>query len=140
MTMSTKTNRTNSGKATNRNVATATTFVRDNKGRFASTSSAKSSGKSTGKSTGNTTTVRVRATTAKPTKKTASSSFIQSMVVNPDNTVSVVMYRNPKTTYNYQPTKKGLASIQSAIKNNGSLGSVYNTQLKGREISRLIIK
>lgn len=134
--MSTKTNRTNSGKATNRNVATATTFVRDNKGRFASTSSAKS----TGKSTGNTTTVRVRATTAKPTKKTASSSFIQSMVVNPDNTVSVVMYRNPKTTYNYQPTKKGLASIQSAIKNNGSLGSVYNTQLKGREISRLIIK
>ena len=134
--MSTKTNRTNSGKATNRNVATATTFVRDNKGRFASTSS----GKSTGKSTGNTTTVRVRATTAKPTKKTASSSFIQSMVVNPDNTVSVVMYRNPKTTYNYQPTKKGLASIQSAIKNNGSLGSVYNTQLKGREISRLIIK
>lgn len=136
MTMSTKTNRTNSGKATNRNVATATTFVRDNKGRFASTSSAKS----TGKSTGNTTTVRVRATTAKPAKKTASSSFIQSMVVNPDNTVSVVMYRNPKTTYNYQPTKKGLASIQSAIKNNGSLGSVYNTQLKGREISRLIIK
>lgn len=136
MTMSTKTNRTNSGKATNRNVATATTFVRDNKGRFASTSSAKSSGKSTS----NTTTVRVRATTAKPTKKTASSSFIQSMVVNPDNTVSVVMYRNPKTTYNYQPTKKGLASIQSAIKNNGSLGSVYNTQLKGREISRLIIK
>lgn len=134
--MSTKTNRTNSGKATNRNVATATTFVRDNKGRFASTSSAKSSGKSTTKST----TVRVRATTAKPTKKTASSSFIQSMVVNPDNTVSVVMYRNPKTTYNYQPTKKGLASIQSAIKNNGSLGSVYNTQLKGREISRLIIK
>lgn len=126
--MSTKTNRTNSGKATNRNVATATTFVRDNKGRFASTSS------------GKTTTVRVRATTAKPTKKTASSSFIQSMVVNPDNTVSVVMYRNPKTTYNYQPTKKGLASIQSAIKNNGSLGSVYNTQLKGREISRLIIK
>lgn len=136
MTMSTKTNRTNSGQATNRNVATATTFVRDNKGRFASTSSAKS----TAKSTGNTTTVRVRATTAKPTKKTASSSFIQSMVVNPDNTVSVVMYRNPKTTYNYQPTKKGLASIQSAIKNNGSLGSVYNTQLKGREISRLIIK
>lgn len=136
MTMSTKTNRTNSGQATNRNVATATTFVRDNKGRFASTSSAKSSGKSTGSST----TVRVRATTAKPTKKTASSSFIQSMVVNPDNTVSVVMYRNPKTTYNYQPTKKGLASIQSAIKNNGSLGSVYNTQLKGREISRLIIK
>lgn len=136
MTMSTKTNRTNSGKATNRNVATATTFVRDNKGRFASTSS----GKSSAKSTGNTTTVRVRATTAKPTKKTASSSFIQSMVVNPDNTVSVVMYRNPKTTYNYQPTKKGLASIQSAIKNNGSLGSVYNTQLKGREISRLIIK
>lgn len=134
--MSTKTNRTNSGKATNRNVATATTFVRDNKGRFASTSSAKS----TAKSTGNSTTVRVRATTAKPTKKTASSSFIQSMVVNPDNTVSVVMYRNPKTTYNYQPTKKGLASIQSAIKNNGSLGSVYNTQLKGREISRLIIK
>jgi hypothetical protein len=136
MTMSTKTNRTNSGQATNRNVATATTFVRDNKGRFASTSSAKS----TAKSTGNSTTVRVRATTAKPTKKTASSSFIQSMVVNPDNTVSVVMYRNPKTTYNYQPTKKGLASIQSAIKNNGSLGSVYNTQLKGREISRLIIK
>ena len=136
MTMSTKTNRTNSGQATNRNVATATTFVRDNKGRFTSTSSAKSSGKSTG----NSTTVRVRATTAKPTKKTASSSFIQSMVVNPDNTVSVVMYRNPKTTYNYQPTKKGLASIQSAIKNNGSLGSVYNTQLKGREISRLIIK
>jgi hypothetical protein len=134
--MSTKTNRTNSGQATNRNVATATTFVRDNKGRFASTSSAKS----TAKSTGNSTTVRVRATTAKPTKKTASSSFIQSMVVNPDNTVSVVMYRNPKTTYNYQPTKKGLASIQSAIKNNGSLGSVYNTQLKGREISRLIIK
>ncbi len=136
MTMSTKTNRTNSGKATNRNVATATTFVRDNKGRFASTSSVKSSAKSTGNSTN----VRVRATTAKPTKKTASSSFIQSMVVNPDNTVSVVMYRNPKTTYNYQPTKKGLASIQSAIKNNGSLGSVYNTQLKGREISRLIIK
>ncbi len=134
--MSTKTNRTNSGQATNRNVATATTFVRDNKGRFASTSS----GKSSGNSTGNSTTVRVRATTAKPTKKTASSSFIQSMVVNPDNTVSVVMYRNPKTTYNYQPTKKGLASIQSAIKNNGSLGSVYNTQLKGREISRLIIK
>jgi len=134
--MSTKTNRTNSGQTTNRNVATATTFVRDNKGRFASTSS----GKSSGNSTGNSTTVRVRATTAKPTKKTASSSFIQSMVVNPDNTVSVVMYRNPKTTYNYQPTKKGLASIQSAIKNNGSLGSVYNTQLKGREISRLIIK
>ena len=132
MTMSTKTNRTNSGQATNRNVATATTFVRDNKGRFTSTSSAKS--------TGNSTTVRVRTTTVKPTKKTASSSFIQSMVVNPDNTVSVVMYRNPKTTYNYQPTKKGLASIQSAIKNNGSLGSVYNTQLKGREISRLIIK
>jgi hypothetical protein len=134
--MSTKTNRTNSGQATNRNVATATTFVRDNKGRFASTSSVKSSGNSTG----NSTTVRVRATTAKPTKKTASSSFIQSMVVNPDNTVSVVMYRNPKTTYNYKPTVKGLSKINTAIKNGGSLGSVYNTELKGREISRLIIK
>jgi hypothetical protein len=127
MTMSTKTNRTSkSGQATNRNVATATSFVRDAKGRFASTS----------------TTVRpsTKAKNALKSAKTASSSFIQSMTVNKDNTVSVVMYRNPKTTYNYKPTVKGLSKINTAIKNGGSLGSVYNTELKGREISRLIIK
>lgn len=119
----------NRGTATNRNVASATTIVRDANGRFASTASTK-------KNVTAATTIKSKVAT--PTK--TRSSFIKSMTVNSDNTVSVVMVRNPKTVYTYKPTSKGLARIQSTLKNNRSLGDVYNSQLKGREIYRTMYR
>lgn len=123
--MNTKTNNKNVAKSTLRrdslgrfvgNVVNVKSQPRDPQGRFASTS-----------------------VVIKQKSKTASS-FIQSMVVNPDNTVSVVMNRNPNTTYTYRPTSKGLSAVRSALKNGTSLGEVYNTQLRGREVSRTIFR
>ncbi len=123
----------NRGTATNRNVASATTIVRDANGRFASTSTSPAKKKAV------TTTVKSKVATGKVTTNTRSS-FIKSMIVNADNTVSVVMVRNPKTVYTYQPTSKGLSKIQTTLKNNRSLGDVYNSQLKGREIYRTMYR
>jgi hypothetical protein len=120
----------NRGTATNRNVASATTIVRDANGRFASTSTATSKKK--------TVSTTIKSKVATPTK--TRSSFIKSMTVNSDNTVSVVMVRNPKTVYTYKPTVKGLSRIQTTLKNNRSLGDVYNSQLKGREIYRTMYR
>ena len=123
----------NRGTATNRNVASATTIVRDSNGRFASTSTSPVKKKTVS------TTVKSKVPTSKVTTNTRSS-FIKSMIVNSDNTVSVVMVRNPKTVYTYKPTSKGLSKIQTTLKNSRSLGDVYNSQLKGREIYRTMYR
>ena len=128
----------NRGTATNRNVASATTIVRDSNGRFASTASTKKTASTTIKGKVSTT-VNSKVPTSKVTTNTRSS-FIKSMIVNSDNTVSVVMVRNPKTVYTYKPTSKGLSKIQTTLKNNRSLGDVYNSQLKGREIYRTMYR
>ena len=125
----------NRGTATNRNVASATTIVRDSNGRFASTASTKKTASTTIKGKVSTT-VNSKVPAASKTR----SSFIKSMIVNSDNTVSVVMVRNPKTVYTYKPTSKGLSKIQTTLKNNRSLGDVYNSQLKGREIYRTMYR
>lgn len=116
-------------KTSNQNVAQSTPR-RDSRGRFVSgggvpTRDAK------GRFVGNTTTV----VSQKP-----KSSFINSMTINPDNTVNVVMNRNPKTTYTYKPTQKGLSAVRSALKRGTGLGEVYNSQLRGREVSRTIYR
>lgn len=67
------------------------------------------------------------------------SSFISSLnVVN--DTVDVVMKRNPKIVYTYKPTKVGLTKVRQVIRNGDSLGAVYNECLKGREVKRTIYK
>ena len=101
----------------NRTVVKVNLPKRDSKGRFTSKENAP-------------------VTTVKATPK---SSFISSMIVSGD-LVNVVMSRNLKTTYTYKPTKSGLNKVQSAIKNGGSLGSVYNSELRGREVHRVIYK
>jgi hypothetical protein len=113
--------------ATSRPVAKTTIYTRDAQGRFSSPSAVVRTSK-------------VKNALKSANKTTSNSSFIQNMTVNSDGTVTVVMYRNPKTVYTYKPTVKGAAKIQSALKNGGSLGSVYNSELKGREISRTIYK
>ena len=111
-----KTNTNKSATGTNRSNVV---LKRDAKGRFVSASS-------------------------KPSKsvvvKASKSSFIKSMVVNTDNTVSVVTVANPKTVYTYSTTKRGLAAVQNALTNGTSLGTVFNKQLRGREISRTIFQ
>jgi hypothetical protein len=67
------------------------------------------------------------------------SSFIKNMTVS-GNLVNVVMTRSPKTTYTYKPTQSGMAKVKSAIKSNVSLGTVYNNELRGREVSRTIYR
>ena len=52
--------------------------------------------------------------------------------------VNVIMTREPKITYTYKPTKSGLSKVKTALKNNTSLGTVYNTELRGKEVSRTI--
>ncbi|NCW34247.1 MAG: efflux RND transporter periplasmic adaptor subunit, partial [Betaproteobacteria bacterium] len=67
------------------------------------------------------------------------SSFISSLnVVN--DTVDVVMKRNPKIVYTYKPTKIGLTKVRQVLRNGDSLGAVYNECLKGREVKRTIYK
>lgn len=72
-------------------------------------------------------------------KGASKSSFIASMSVQ-DDLVNVVMNRNPKITYTYKPNKSSLSKIKSAIKSNTGLGTVYNTELRGREVSRTIYR
>lgn len=120
-------------KTNNQNVAKST-IRRDSRGRFVGNIvNVKSPGRdSRGRFVGKSGTVVV--------SKAPQSSFIQSMVVNPDNTVSVVMNRNPKTTYTYKPTQKGLSAVRGALKRGTGLGEVYNAQLRGREVSRTIYR
>jgi hypothetical protein len=101
---------------------------RDSKGRFVSASSSKS--------------VRAKSTVVKstPVKSTSSkSSFIKSMTISGD-VVNVIMTRDLKTTYTYKPTQAGMVAIKNVIKTKGSLGSAYNSYLKGREVSRTIYR
>ena len=131
--MSNKTNRsTESGQATNRPVANATAQPRDAQGRFSSNS--------TNNSTTSTVVKKSSNTKNENSKVPAQSSFIKSMIVNEDSTVSVIMTRYPKTVYTYKPNKKALRSIQSTLKNGTSMGQAFNEHLKGREISKTIFK
>ena len=78
--------------------------------------------------------VKTRTAKAKPVVASISS-FINKMSVR-DNLVDVVMARNPKIVYTYKPTKDGLKKVNKTIATSGSLGSVYNSELKGREVYR----
>lgn len=77
--------------------------------------------------------------TSKPSTSVSKSSFIKNMTIS-NGLVNVVMTSRPHIVYTYRPTVTGLKSIQSAISSNGSLGTVYNQYLKGREVSRTIYK
>ena len=68
------------------------------------------------------------------------SSFILKLNINPNNTVDVVMQRNPKIVYTYKPNAQGLANVKKALSTGTSLGHAYNENLKGHEISRTIFK
>lgn len=134
-TMSNKTNRsTASGNATNRPVAKTTSQPRDARGRFSSNSASNSS---TVVKTSKTSKTAKNSNTESPAQ---TSSCVQSMVINDNDTVSVVMINSPKTVYTFKPTKKGLASVRSTINRGGSLGTAYNQHLRGREISKTIYK
>jgi len=67
------------------------------------------------------------------------SSFISSLNVV-DDTVDVVMKRNTKIVYTYKPTKVGMIKVRQVLRDEGSLGAVYNECLKGREVKRTIFK
>jgi hypothetical protein len=79
------------------------------------------------------------ATSAPKSTATIKSSFISKMTVI-GNEVEVVMSREPKIVYVYAPTATGLRNVKNVLKSNGSLGTVYNTDLKGREVRRVIYK
>jgi hypothetical protein len=67
------------------------------------------------------------------------SSFVESMVID-ESLVHVVMRKRPHITYVYKPTSAGLRTVQKTLKSCGSLGTVYNSYLKGREVFRVIYK
>lgn len=72
---------------------------------------------------------------------TQSSSFIQSLVVNPtEKTAEVVMARNPKTVYVYSLTVKGLQGLQRAEKNGKSMGAAFNKWVRDREVCRTVYR
>ena len=77
--------------------------------------------------------------TVTPRNSKRSSSFIQSMSIN-GSTINVVMKRNPKITYTYNANATGLKAAREALSSGGSLGTVYNKHLKGRELSRTIYR
>ncbi len=153
--MSSKTKQTNSGAtATNRQTMV---YARDSRGRFASPSAVvKSSNKKKATSSTTSTTSIVRDSKGRfssnrnqsvPSKASnakngglPTSSFIKTININEDNTVEVVMTKNPKTVYKYKPTLKGLSSLRSTLKRGESLGGAYNKHLRGREISRTIFR
>ena len=66
-----------------------------------------------------------------------STSFIKILKIE-GNLVNVVMTRSPKTVYTYKPTPNGLNEVKKVLSSGGSLGSVYNKELRGKEISRTI--
>lgn len=157
-TMSSKTKQTNSGAtATNRQTMV---YARDSRGRFASPSAVvkSSSGSNKKKATSSTTSTTSIVRDSKgrfssnrnqsvPSKASnvkngglPTSSFIKTININEDNTVEVVMTKNPKTVYKYKPTLKGLSSLRSTLKRGESLGGAYNKHLRGREISRTIFR
>ena len=70
---------------------------------------------------------------------TIKSSFIKSMTIH-GNSVNVIMSRNPKVVYTYRPDASGLRAVKEALAKGGSLGTVFNTNLKTREVSRTIYK
>jgi hypothetical protein len=61
------------------------------------------------------------------------------MVID-ESLVHVVMRKRPHITYVYKPTSAGLRTVQKTLKSCGSLGTVYNSYLKGREVFRVIYK
>jgi len=137
-TMSNKTNRsTASGNATNRPVAKTTSQPRDARGRFSSNSASNSSTVVKTSKTSKTSKTAKNSNTESPAQ---TSSCVQSMVINDNDTVSVIMINSPKTVYTFKPTKKGLSSVRSTINRGGSLGTAYNQHLRGREISKTIYK
>lgn len=141
--MSTKTKSRAATGTSRKVVAKATTTnkvqARDAFGRFTSKMVPVSSTKSRVRPKPGATTSRSTSRSAS-TVKTKASSFVKSMVVNADNTISVVMKRNPKTTYNYRVSAKSLSVVRQAIAEKTSLGSVYNRLLRGNEISRVIYR
>lgn len=82
---------------------------------------------------------------SKPVAKTASaqklstngSTMIRTLIVNPDNTVKVVMKSNPKTEYVYAPSIQGLTALKQASINGKSVGEAYHRHLKGKELWRI---
>ncbi len=142
--MSTKTKSRATTGTSRKVVAKATTTnkvqARDAFGRFTSKMVPVSSLKSRVRPKPGATTSRTTSRSASTIVKTKASSFVKSMVVNADNTISVVMKRNPKTTYNYRVTAKSLSAVRLAIAEKSSLGTVYNRLLRGNEISRVIYR
>ena len=142
--MSTKTKSRAATGTSRKVVAKATTTnkvqARDAFGRFTSKMVPVSSAKSRVRPKPGATTSRSTSRSASTIVKTKASSFVKSMVVNADNTISVVMKRNPKTTYNYRVNAKSLSAVRQAIAEKSSLGSVYNRLLRGNEISRVIYR
>ncbi len=65
------------------------------------------------------------------------SSFIKSMKINGD-VVEVVIEKYPNTVYGYKPSSKEMQKVKDALKNQTSLGQVYNKILRGREVYRTI--
>lgn len=139
---------TNRNRGVAKSTSTRTVQGRDAFGRFTSKKVTVSTVRNARPKPGATTKSRVTSPKAKVVTSTSrstsrakvGSSFVKSMVINSDQTVSVVMRRNPKTTYNYRPISKGLMAIRSALATGSSLGSVYNQYCRGREISRLICR
>jgi hypothetical protein len=67
------------------------------------------------------------------------SSFIKSLKIEGAQ-VNVVMDRSPNTVYTYKPTQDGLNEVKKVLTQGGSLGTVYNKHLRGKEVSRTIFK
>lgn len=129
------------------------TLVRDSKGRFVSPKSVKvkratslPGRDSKGRWVASKPTVLLRDSKGKFTSAsgkvsgaTIKSSFIKNMTIQ-GMSVNVIMSRNPKVTYNYRPDAAGLRAVKEVLAKGGSLGVVFNTHLKSREVSRTIYK
>lgn len=130
-------------KTSNTNVATATKSVKPNRdlnGRFAPKVQETARTVVRDTKSGRYAPTKVRDLTIGEPITVSDSSFISKIVFNPDNTVGVVMSRDPKTVYAYKPTAKGLKSVMSAVRNNASVGAAFNKHLKDREQYRVIFK
>jgi len=67
------------------------------------------------------------------------SSFIQDMNIRGDF-VDVIMTNNPKITYTYKLAESKIKSVEKGIRENQSLGNLYNKYVKGQEFSRTIYR
>lgn len=74
-------------------------------------------------------------------KSAVKSSFINRMTIR-GKTVEVVMSRDLKTVYTYEPSQSALNAIKNALNSGTSLGVAYNQNLRNKnfEIYRTIYK